>query len=66
MCDLNLVNESFGRIQCLEKPWALLALALFIDVMRGSARQGLWGLNCIYLQCKPLNSQGSGEPVVWK
>jgi hypothetical protein len=63
---LNLVNESFGRMQCLEKPQALLALALLFDVMRGSACQGLWALICIYLQCNLFNSQGSGEPVVWK
>jgi hypothetical protein len=60
------MNASFGRMQCLEKPQALLALALLFDVMWGSAWQALWGLNCIYLQCQLVHYQGSGEPVVWK
>ena len=49
-----------------EKPRALLALALIFDEMWGSAWQGLWGLNCIYLQYQLVHYQGSGEPVVWK
>jgi hypothetical protein len=61
-------ERKFWATAMAEKPRALLALAraLLFDVMRDSAKQGLLGLNCIYLQCPLVHYQGSGEPVVWK